>query len=320
MFGWLSKHATTIAVLAASTVAFVAVTALTGGVGAAPQVALLAGGVASGATGYATGQLLRHEPISLASLAIQGVLAGVVTVATCGLGRVLVPALSDVLAPTAARLVANSTAGATLGGATVVLENALARKPLLQGVGQGALLSAATGVLLEPALRGVAALHPATGPAEPLTHLTSDKGYGLIQASGEVRGKQGVFAIPSRFADESTAMKVARTGLEPHSTTNKIAIPEAANPLFVKAQPIGPYSALKWWGGVYYAPPGAVNITTGALTASGAAVGGDALIYGPDLLLLYTAAMGAHIAASKDDAPPPSSPGLVATLGKAAKD
>lgn len=317
MFGWLASHGTTIAVLAASTVAFVGVTALTGGLGAAPMLALMAGGVASGVTGYATGQLLTRQALSVKDMLIQGVLAGVVTLATAGLGRALVPVLADTLAPTAARIVANSTAGATLGGATVMLENALDRKPLLAGVGEGALLSAATGALLEPVLRVLPALHPQTGPEEPLTHLSSAKGEAAIRASGELRGKQGIFAIPSRFANESTAMKVARTGLEPHSTTNQISVPEAANKLFVKAQPMGPYSLIKWLGGVYYAPPGAIDLATGALTPSGAVVGGDALIYAPDLLLLYSVAMTAHTVSASEDPAPPSSPGLVAALGKA---
>src|SRR5271170_2869929 len=82
VLGWLSSHWKTIAIIATSTIAFVAVTALTGGLGAAPMAALLMGGFASGAAGYATGQLLDGKPINPRDLVIQGALAGAVTVAT----------------------------------------------------------------------------------------------------------------------------------------------------------------------------------------------------------------------------------------------
>jgi len=89
---------------------------------------------------------------------------------------------------------------------------------------------------------------------------------------------------------ESTALKVARTGLTPNKTTNFVNIPEAANSLFTQPVPIGPYSAWKYLGGVRYAPAGSINMSTGAFSSGGSLIGPRTLIYGPDALFYGGAA------------------------------
>jgi hypothetical protein len=337
--GWLQNHWKTIATIAVATVAFVAVTALTGGLGAAPMAALFVGGFASGVAGYATDGLLNKTALTVKGALLQGGTAAVLTVATAGIGRLLAPAVSKAVTPVVSRLVpetaeplvtrtvVNTGVGASLGAATKVADNALDRRPLGEGVKNAALLSGATGAAIEP-LQGVVARARVAPPSgglgeEPLTHLTSPEGKAGIEGSGQLVGKKGIFAVPAPVADESTLAKVVRTGLTPDKTTDSVPVPGAATGLFEQPTPIGPYSLLKRLGGVRFAPPGSIDVTTGAFTPSGALVGPAALIYGPDFLA-YGALVGiGHVlAADPGDAPPPppaQSPGMTAVLGKAVK-
>jgi hypothetical protein len=75
-----------------------------------------------------------------------------------------------------------------------------------------------------------------------LIHLTDEAGEAGITATNSLRGNHGIFAVPSSVAGESTALKVARTGVMPAQTTNFVNIPEAATGLFTRPVPIGPYS------------------------------------------------------------------------------
>ena len=70
----------------------------------------------------------------------------------------------------------------------------------------------------------------AAGPA--LIHLTNDAGMAGIGASGQIIGRQGIFAVPASVADESGLWKALRTGIWPSNTANAIPIPEAAAVLF----------------------------------------------------------------------------------------
>lgn len=79
-------------------------------------------------------------------------------------------------------------------------------------------------------------------------------------------------------------MKVLRTGLTPGKTTHFVPVPQSATGLFQRPIPIGPYSAWKYAGGVHFAPPGSINMTSGAFTGSTSLIGPRVLIYGPDVL------------------------------------
>src|SRR5262249_34054442 len=129
---FVADHWKTIAVVAASTLAFVAVTALTGGLGAPFMAAMLAGGFASGVTGYAVSNWLDHKPIPLTGALTAGAVSAVVTVATVGVGRfaspllsrIAVPAVDDVVSSTAGqaavKVVTNAATGAAFGASTQV--------------------------------------------------------------------------------------------------------------------------------------------------------------------------------------------------------
>ncbi|MBI2926645.1 MAG: RHS repeat-associated core domain-containing protein, partial [Verrucomicrobia bacterium] len=131
-----------------------------------------------------------------------------------------------------------------------------------------------TGPLLGVAAKG--------GPS--LVHLTDNAGLAGINQSGAIVGKHGIFAVPRYVTAESTAMKVVRTGLSPLKTSEFVPIPQAAQGLFRQPMPIGPYSAWKYFGGVRYAPAGAISTATGAFTSAGSLLGPGTLIYGPDVL------------------------------------
>jgi hypothetical protein len=123
-----------------------------------------------------------------------------------------------------------------------------------------------------------------------LVHLTDEAGLAGINQSGSIVGRNGVFAVPDYVAGQSTAMKVARTGLTPSRTTQFAPVPQSAQALFQRPVPIGPYSAWKYFGGVRYAPPGSINMATGAFSPISSLIGPSTLIYGPDVLFYGGAA------------------------------
>ena len=71
-----------------------------------------------------------------------------------------------------------------------------------------------------------------------LVHLTDDAGLAGINQSGSIVGSHGVFAVPGYVTAESTAMKVARTGLSPAKTAQYVPIPQGAQQLFQQPMPI----------------------------------------------------------------------------------
>lgn len=121
-------------------------------------------------------------------------------------------------------------------------------------------------------------------------HLTDEAGLAGINQSGCIVGRHGIFAVPTFVAAESTGWKIARTGLPPAKTTQFLPIPGGSQCLFQKPLPIGPYSAWKFFGGVHYAPPGAISTTSGAFTPGWSLMGPKTLIYGPDALFYGGAA------------------------------
>lgn len=117
-----------------------------------------------------------------------------------------------------------------------------------------------------------------------LIHLTDESGLAGIITDSAIIGGNGMFAVPESVANESTAIRVLRTGLSPSKTENFVQIPNIATNLFSRPLPIGPYSAWKYFGGVQYAPAGSLNIATGAFTPVPSLLGPKMLIYGPDVL------------------------------------
>jgi RHS repeat-associated protein len=120
--------------------------------------------------------------------------------------------------------------------------------------------------------------------SEPLIHFTTQAGKAGIEASGQLVGRHGIFAVPQGAAAESLAWQVARTGLRPSGLTNYVRIPEAATQLFSRPLPLGPYSLFRYLGGVRFAAPGSINMATGAFAPAAAWVGPKVLIYTPDVI------------------------------------
>lgn len=181
--GWLSRNWKTLVVLGVSTVVFVAVTLATGGLGAPAMLALAAGGFSSGVAGYATGQLLNGKPIQAGEAVKAGAIAGVVTVATMGLGRVVaplisraaplaaraVPAAATTIVPNAVRsVVANGVIGGAVGGAFRAGDNVVHGKPWNEGLSDAVTTNAVNGALLGPlATRMLASSARPTTPEAP---------------------------------------------------------------------------------------------------------------------------------------------------------
>jgi hypothetical protein len=151
-----------------------------------------------------------------------------------------------------------------------------------------AVVNAGEQVLLLMATDGLGNLYGAgasgVGNAGRLVHLTDTAGLEGITSSGTIIGRHGIFALPECAAAENTAMKVFRTGLMPAQTTQAVRIPTAAEALFQRPLPIGPYSSWKYFGGVQYASPGSISTASGVFTPSSTFVGPNVLIYGPDAL------------------------------------
>ncbi len=329
MFGWIKKNWKTIATVAVATVAFVAVTALTGGLGAAPMLALLAGGVASGVAGSVTADLLEGRPVNVQGALVNGAVAGVVTVATAGLGRVFAPYVSRAVTPVLTRVsprlatpfvtntITNTTVGSTLGAGTQVTTNWILDRPLDENLGRATLVGGAGGLLMEPLRRVLP--QPRNGN---YVHLTNDRGAAGINASGTINGPKGIFVIGESAAKQPVWVRVLRTGVTPDKARNVVPIPEGANVHLESVVPIGPYSLIKNLGGVRFAPPGSINLQTGVFTpANGSILGPRALVYGPDALV-YATGLGVvatvkGIASATQPAPPPKSKGMLKALGEA---
>lgn len=144
----------------------------------------------------------------------------------------------------------------------------------------------------DAALLGVMALTSGMSSASSggLVHLTTQEGLAGISATGTIVGSRGIFAVGSEVLAEGTALRMARTGLSSAATEAAVAIPSAAARHFSRVLPLGPYSAWKAAGGVYYAPAGSLNLATGELATSGALLGPRALVYGPDAMFWAGAA------------------------------
>ena len=121
--------------------------------------------------------------------------------------------------------------------------------------------------------------------AVPLTHFTTEAGDAGIMSSKALRGREGIFALPSTAKDQTPLMRAIRSGVKPSGLTNPIDIPDAARKHFEGVFPVGPYSGWKALGGVRMAPPGSIHPTTGAFTPSGSIWKTRALMYGPDAAL-----------------------------------
>lgn len=142
-------------------------------------------------------------------------------------------------------------------------------------------------------LGGALALTPGgAGSAPSLVHLTDDLGKAGILNSGQIVGARGIFAVPAAVADETALWKLLRTGLLPGRTANAIPIPEAAAGLFSRPVPLGPFSGWLYLGGTRYAPAGAINLATGAFSASPSLIGPATLIYGADGAIYLGTASG----------------------------
>ena len=118
--------------------------------------------------------------------------------------------------------------------------------------------------------------------APKLIHLTDDTGQLMIHITREIQGKSGIFALPANAASQSRIMRMLRSGISYERTGKFVPIPHAANPLFSRPIPIGPWSGLQYIRGVRIAPPGCINVGTGAFTPTKTLLGPRTLMYGTD--------------------------------------
>lgn len=169
MLGWLKNHWKVFAVGAIATVAFVAVTAATGGLAApllatlgasalATPLSLAAGGFASGVVGYVANRWLSHEKATVGDALKQGAISTVVTLATLGAGRLLAPVLEPLVPEAVAALPAavkvsagNALAGSLLGAGTQAASNAITHRPLTENLDVATAVGGFDGLLLAPA-------------------------------------------------------------------------------------------------------------------------------------------------------------------------
>lgn len=159
--------------------------------------------------------------------------------------------------------------------------------------------------LIVPVQPGGGAVAVAEGSGSRLVHLTSRAKQAEIAASQELRGARGIFALEREAAESAgTAERVLRTGLTPEKTKALVSIPEAASGQFKRPLAIGPYSAWKRLGGVYFSEPGTIALgpegMAGAFSASSALIGPRTLIYGPDIAGYILAGGAGVYLATKD--------------------
>ncbi len=105
-------------------------------------------------------------------------------------------------------------------------------------------------------------------PGTALVHLTGDDAALAINASSTLRGSSGIYAGPASLADASPVVVTLRTGIAP-GTYSAIPIPPGAVGSFVRPIPVGPITAWQSLTGQVHTGAGAINLTTGAFTASG---------------------------------------------------
>ncbi|MEZ0230685.1 MAG: AvrPphF family type III effector [Planctomycetota bacterium] len=162
---WTQDHWKDIAIAVAATVVFVGVTALTGGLGAAPLLAFAAGGFASGVAGYGLSSWLYDTPFSVQDALLAGATGAVVSAATFGVARYASPALAGVgsraasttvvsAVPAGVRTgVTNAAAGAAFGSGFQAASNVVAGRPVSEGVGDAAIVGGLSGAATGPLTR-----------------------------------------------------------------------------------------------------------------------------------------------------------------------
>jgi hypothetical protein len=142
-------------------------------------------------------------------------------------------------------------------------------------------------------------------PTPGLVHLTDEAGYAGINASGTLRGSQGIYALPETVMSESVAMRAARATISPSNARFGVSIPPNATGLFSQPTAIGPISAYQRLMGVYRAPAGSINMLTGEFTASAnrlANITGQFWPYGVDMMIWAGAGMGGAMMSPSSDA------------------
>ena len=117
-----------------------------------------------------------------------------------------------------------------------------------------------------------------------LVHLTNEASKKKIEECHILRGKRGIFAVPAHVADESWVWKVVRTGLKAAKTTHSVRIPAVAASRFSRPVPLGPYSAWKFLGEVFFARSGAINLKDGTWQSARTWFGARTIIYALDIL------------------------------------
>lgn len=281
MFSWLKSHWKGVATLLVAAVVFTAVTVLTGGLGAPLLVSLAAGGFASGAAGYVTGELLNGRKPTVKDALFQGALASVITVGTFGVGRFLAPYASRVLAPVVNRIpavvrnaipavvtrtVANSAVGAAFGTGTKVAANAITGRPLTEGTGDAAIFGAMSGALAEPSQRlGNALRARVFAPPrviDPVTQSTMDH-YGMTRDTLLYRVTEPQWVQNGQIAGNPKSMALVRDpyNLIPHPFMKQA--PElnlAPVPRQVNAASLGPSLNVALKDPGIYGQPGQVKI------------------------------------------------------------
>jgi hypothetical protein len=159
------------------------------------------------------------------------------------------------------------------------------------GMGTGILSSTMTDPLSYLPFAGAAkaAKTPISGG---LTHYTTPQTSALIKEGSALAPpntllgrSNGMFALPSSSEGGSNAVRsLLQAGISPKSSV-PIPIPQSAVSNFENIAPIGPYSLWKSLGGAKMAPPGKLDLASGAFTPTGSMAAARARFYAPDLLM-----------------------------------
>lgn len=135
----------------------------------------------------------------------------------------------------------------------------------------------------------------------PLIHFTTRAGAAGIEASGQLLGRTGIFALPIQALGRSKLAHAVLTGIGPSKLASVVRIPARAAPAFHRVVPIGLYSALKASAGVRFAAPGVINMATGTFTQTGSILRPLAAIYATDVLSWGMVGAGLALAPTAED-------------------
>jgi hypothetical protein len=125
-----------------------------------------------------------------------------------------------------------------------------------------------------------------------LVHMTPARN--AIEQSGKLGRPSDLYAGPASNANLSGWRLTGKTGLDAGKHYEPIYIPSAAESVFTRPIPVGPFTAWQRAMGTQYAPRGVIDLGTGAFTRTGINQT-QALWYTIDAGITTTAASGGYL-------------------------